>query len=139
MMELYDTDALLHAAEALAGMLRALEGQQGMAEAEVAAREREHDDIMHRMEMPDCLYAERARLATCLGRLQRERRRVKDWMAIAKPLLAIAGGEDYKRLQKRLEVLIDAARRVAQEKRRREEAAKAACLAAQTGHGAGEV
>lgn len=119
-MELFDTDALLEQAEALAATLRELERQQGMAKDEVEEHEKEHDEIIHRMENPRCLYPERARLATRLVRAQRERRVLKDWMVVAKPLLAFAGSVECERLGKHLEKLIAAGRSVTDEKRRRQ-------------------
>lgn len=118
-MKLFDTDTLLTQAEALAATLRELEHQQGMAKDEVEEREKEHDEIVHRMENPRCLYPERARLATRLSHAQRTRRALKDWLVVTKPLLAFAGSVECERLGKHLEKLIAAGRSVAEEKRRR--------------------
>lgn len=99
--------------EEAAGYLRIFEGREIEANDAVEHGNRVHDDILHRMEKPDCLYAERARLATKLAASQKERRMYKDWLHTMGPVLAWLKSPKGKQLHSLLSEIMGHARKAA--------------------------
>lgn len=55
-------------------------------------------EIYHEMERPRCLYKDRAKLATKLSAVLKERRELKDWLHINRQILAFADSDKYTNL-----------------------------------------
>lgn len=85
-MKLIDPDEIVHVTEAFAALLRTVMDQYNMVGARIEELDRENSTIVHQFERPDCLYSERARLATSLQSVRIERRRLKDWQRAMKPI-----------------------------------------------------
>lgn len=111
-MQIYETRRVKEAAETLARQIREIASQRNMVEAEISDLEREHNDIIHAMENNECLYQERARMATRLARLRRERRKLKDWLHANKKYFDYIGQDEGQKLQKVLANLVSIGRKV---------------------------
>lgn len=119
-----DFSNLLRMATTVSIAMRDVTRQENMVADARAELEREYNDITHRMEAPDCLYQERARLATRLQRVQQERRVLKDWQIVNDAILRFMATDRGARMLKHLEEFIGVARRVEEEKARRRAAAE---------------
>jgi len=107
-----DTGQILEAAERLSGLLREMAAQKRIVEAEIAELERLHNDIIHALERPGCKYKERARLATKLAHLRRERRVLKDWLVENTPYLDFLGADDGMKIRNLIDNLVGRGRKV---------------------------
>lgn len=117
-MQIMESKVLVDTAEALTCYLRELYTFKGMAEAEIEEMERQLNDIVHRMERPDCTYRERSRLATKMANIRRERRKLKDWLKVHQAYFQYIGSDDGKRIQNMLGNFIGIGRRVEEVKSR---------------------
>lgn len=104
--------ALANTASGLAGLIRETRSQSEQAQITIADANRKHDDVLHRIEAVNCLYAERARLATQLAASQRERREYKDWLHNMKPIFAWLESAKGKNLENLLSEFLGVARSV---------------------------
>lgn len=107
-----DTLEILQTSEQLHKLLIEIFEQKNMVEAEIAELEREHSDIIHRFEKSDCKYKERARLATRLATMRRERRILKDWLLDNRQYFDFLGEDNGKQVRKMIENLVGRGRKV---------------------------
>lgn len=111
-MTTMDTSEIAKTADRLAFLLREVYTQRNMVEAEISDLEREHDNITHRIEKDDCHYKERARLATQLAKIRKERRAIKDWLKSNEPYFKYIGSDNGEKCQKMINNLVGVGRRV---------------------------
>jgi glycosyltransferase A (GT-A) superfamily protein (DUF2064 family) len=72
----------------------------------------QQNDITHRLEHPECKYRERAKLATRLADVRRNRRILKDWLKVNKLYFEYIEDDCGKRLQNSLSNLVGKGRLV---------------------------
>lgn len=111
-MKPMDTKIIAFYTENLARHFRELCDCRNMVETEISELTRRNDDITHRMERSDCKYKERARLATQLANIRRERRVLKDWLRANKPYFDYIGSVNGEKAQNMLSNLVGIGRRV---------------------------
>ncbi len=107
-----NTAEILITAEKLAHLLREIGTQRNMVEGEIKDLERKHNDIIHRMERDNCLYKERARLATELAKVRKQRRVLKDWLCNNEPYFRYIASSDGIKIQTLINNLVGIGRRV---------------------------
>lgn len=100
---LYSPASLSEQTKNMAEAIRYIATCRNMAEARLTELEQEQSAIYHEMERPRCLYRNRARLATRLQQVLRERREIKDWMSANKSLFTFADSDKYTNILRLME------------------------------------